>query len=83
MDIEFSYTEKGKRKLYLHGHFFYKERHHNGRIFWKCEMYQKTKCRARVTTFFDELIKFSFEHNHCVGDATILFDYKVGPHFAY
>ena len=68
--MEFSYigSEKGKRKLCFNGHLFYKERQTSDKTFWKCEMYQKTKCRARIHVADNKIVKVLKEHNH-LGDA--------------
>lgn len=67
MPVEFVMSEKGKRKLLLDGHFFFKEKESVDQILWKCENYQKTKCKVRVKTVND-VVTVRGEHNH-VGDA--------------
>ncbi len=68
--MEFTYieSEKRKKKLCVAGHLFYMERQTNDKTFWKCEMYQKTKCRARIHLIDDIIVKTLNDHNH-VGDA--------------
>ena len=51
------------------GYFFYKDKQKEENIYWKCDKYHKFKCKARITTQGDEIVKESNEHNHLC-DAT-------------
>ncbi|KAG8232524.1 hypothetical protein J437_LFUL013094 [Ladona fulva] len=64
MPLSFVASEKGKRKLRLGGHLFFKDKQVGDKIYWKCERFQKFKCKARVTTVGDKIIIRCHEHNH-------------------
>lgn len=67
MSVEYVKSEKGKSKLSLDGFLFVKDKQLANKIYWKCENFQKTKCKARIIT--DGInTKCTKEHNHG-GDA--------------
>nr|CAD7458958.1 unnamed protein product [Timema tahoe] len=69
MALKFVMSEKGRRKLLLDGHLYYKEKQVEERVYWKCERFQSVKCGARVITESDIIILSKRnEHNH-LGDA--------------
>ena len=67
MALQFITSEKGKQKLLVDGHLFFKEKQ-AAKTYWKCEMYQKHRCRVRVTTVGDVIEVVKGVHNH-IGDA--------------
>ncbi|XP_068242204.1 uncharacterized protein [Palaemon carinicauda] len=64
MPLQFIESEKGKKKLINDGYFFYKDKQNEEKIYWKCDKYHKIKCKERVTTQGDEIVKEIKEHNH-------------------
>lgn len=48
----------------MNGYAFCINRRSQGRTFWLCSSYGKTKCTARVTTIGSRTAKLSHEHNH-------------------
>ena len=71
MAHRFIQSEKGKKKLCINNYMYFKERQIEDKIHWKCEQYQKTKCRARVTTVGDKIFKTLNEHNHLADAANV------------
>lgn len=71
MPLQFYQTEKGRKKLFLDGYFYHKEKQIENKVHWKCEDYQKTKCHAHVTTEGDVIIKQFNEHNHILDIAKV------------
>ena len=67
MALQFITSEKGKQKLLVDGHLFFKEKQ-AAKTYWKCEMYQKHRCRVRVTKVGDDIEVVKGVHNH-IGDA--------------
>ena len=55
MPLEFVDFEKGHKKLMKDGHTFYRNGE-NERIYWKCDKYPKTKCRARIITSNGQIV---------------------------
>ena len=64
MPLHFIESEKGKKKLVVHGYFFYKDKEREDKIYWKCDKYHKIRCKARVTTCDGEIVTEVTEHNH-------------------
>ena len=64
MPLEYLESEKGRKKLVENGHTFYKNGENDERVYWKCDKYHKTKCRARIITSNDQIVKSSTDHNH-------------------
>lgn len=68
MDIKFIETEKRCKKLNINSYSFNNNNTIGNRTYWKCEMYCKSSCRARVITESDKVVKSTLDHNH-VADA--------------
>ena len=68
MPLEFVESEKGHQKLMNDGHTFYRNGENDERVYWKCDKYPKTKCRARIITSNGQIVKSFTNHNH-VADA--------------
>ena len=64
MPLHFRESEKGKKKLVVHGYFFYKDKEREGKMYWKYDKYHKIRCKAWVTTCADEIVTEANEHNH-------------------
>ena len=58
MPLEFVESEKGC-----------KNGENDKRVYWKCDTYPKTKCRARIITSNDQTVKSSTDHNHVLDAA--------------
>ncbi|CAI9723788.1 Hypothetical predicted protein [Octopus vulgaris] len=71
MSVEFTESEKGRKKLVDNGHTYYKNGKNGERVYWKCEKYPRTKYRARIITVKDEIGKFFNGHNHIFDAAEI------------
>ena len=69
MPLEYLESEKGRKKLVEKGHTFYKNAENDERVYWKCDKYHKTKCRARIITSNDQIVKSSTDHNHVLDAA--------------
>ena len=50
MALEFTVSEKGKRKLLVDGHLYVKDKAADTKMYWKCEKFAIMKCHARVHT---------------------------------
>jgi hypothetical protein len=71
MPLDFNASTKGKTKL-LHGVFtFIKDRCVNAVTYWKCDQCFNIKCRARVHTANDGVVKELNIHNHAANAARI------------
>ena len=72
--IAFGTTSKGKQSLLHKQYEFVKHREcTNGTIHWRCKLHQKTRCRARIATKNDEIIRgCDAEHNHDGNKESIL-----------
>jgi hypothetical protein len=70
MPLDFVLSEKGKQKLRDGAYLFIKDKISEEKVFWKCDKSDTRglKCRARVHSSDDEIIKRIGEHNH-VADA--------------
>lgn len=71
MTLEFVSSEKGKQKLVYSGHLYVNDRRCGEKLYWKCDQNQKFKCRARVHTMKNEVIKQIGEHNHAGNSARV------------
>lgn len=60
--MSFIQSQLGKKKLYLDGYFYIRDRISDKHIFWKCEEYKK-KCKGRVIDKGNAFIKKG-DHNH-------------------
>lgn len=60
------YLIPGKKlpMIMMNGYVYCINRRTQGRTFWLCRSYGKTKCTARVTTIGSKTAKVSHEHNH-------------------
>ena len=58
MPLEFVESEKGHKKLMKDGHTFYRNGENDERIYWKCDKYPKTKCRAQIITSNGQIVVF-------------------------
>ena len=59
-------SEKGKLKIEKYGFFYTKDRELSvpGTTRWYCDHKTKTKCRGRLHSNGDAIIKYVGEHNH-------------------
>lgn len=75
MALQYIESEKGHKKLVHDGYLFYKNRENGNKIYWKCDKYHKFKCRVRLTTENEQIVKsFAFNeprHNHTIDAAEI------------
>lgn len=62
-NISYIKSERGKDKLILKGYIYVLEKQGFNKLIWKCENYQKIKCKGRLHVCNDEIIK-EFKHNH-------------------
>ncbi|CAK8689672.1 unnamed protein product [Clavelina lepadiformis] len=64
--VQFSLTSKGRQSVLQKQYEFVKHREYaNGTIQWRCKLYQKSRCQARITTEGDQIITDAdAEHNH-------------------
>lgn len=51
-------------KVGYKGSIYYLERRREKTTIWKCGMYYRTKCKARITTFEKTLKELCMDHNH-------------------
>ena len=68
MTLNLILSEKGKFKLCLEGFIYVKDKEINGKNYWRCELFQKNNCKARVVTDGGSVSRRKFDHNHA-GDA--------------
>ena len=73
MPLDFIASTKGKQKLLLGGFTFIKDRRVNTVTYWKCDQCFNIKCRARVHTANDSVVKTLNSHNHAVTVLNVLF----------
>ena len=71
MPLDFIASTKGKQKLLLGGFTFIKDRRVNTVTYWKCDQCFNIKCRARVHTANDSVVKTLNSHNHAAHAARI------------
>ncbi|XP_068224462.1 uncharacterized protein [Palaemon carinicauda] len=64
MPLEFIESENGRKKLVENVFTFYKNGENDERVYWKCGKYPITKCRARIITANDHIVKSFTNHNH-------------------
>jgi len=64
--VNFGLTSKGKQSVLHKQYEFVKRRHYaNGTIQWRCKLYQKSHCPARLTADGDQIVSNADpEHNH-------------------
>lgn len=56
--------QRHKPYLIIDEYKFIKHRSSQKTTYWKCHMYDSGMCKARLTTHWDQTIKFSSEHSH-------------------
>lgn len=71
MVLQFVTSEKGKKKLLVNGYLFYKDKVADPKTYWKCENFQTTKCKARITTLDETIAAGNTEHNHAADAAKV------------
>ena len=71
MALEFTVSEKGKRKLLVDGHLYVKDKAADTKMYWKCEKFAIMKCHARVHTEGDRILKHVGDHNHAADAASV------------
>jgi len=77
--ISFGVTTKGKQMVLRKQFEFVKHREYgNGTIQWRCKLYQKCRCQARITTDGDDIVSVDPEHNHSGNRETALARQAVG-----
>lgn len=62
-NISYIKSERGKDKLILKGYIYILEKQCLNKLIWKCENYQKIKCKGRLHVSNDKVIK-ELEHYH-------------------
>lgn len=64
MIMEFISSQKGRNKLICNGYMYVFERFGTQeKTIWKCYQYYKTKCKGRIHTKNDQILK-QLQHNH-------------------
>ncbi|CAG7823514.1 unnamed protein product, partial [Allacma fusca] len=73
MGLEFVKSNKGADHLVHHGYRFLldSQNRNENKKHWKCVEYKISKCRGRVTTQGDDVIRFNNDHNHTPSQAKI------------
>lgn len=70
MGLKFVESERGKKKLVDGGFIYVQDRVIRDVTHWKCELFLKKRCRARVHTKADEIVhRWRTEHVGHTGDA--------------
>lgn len=68
-------------KVGYRGSTYYLERRREKTTVWKCVMYYRTKCKARITTFGKTLKELCVDHNHgptsSIESSELLRSYRV------
>jgi FLYWCH zinc finger domain len=69
--MHFKKSSRGSTILQHQGHEFYRKRElRNGCVLWKCKMYEKCRCSARITTCHGTITdQKNAIHNHKAGGA--------------
>lgn len=62
--MEYVLSEKGKPKLCYNNFLFIEDRSVDTKVYWKCDLSRKYKCRARVTTVDGQVSSSNNDHNH-------------------
>ncbi|KAJ8866620.1 hypothetical protein PR048_032480 [Dryococelus australis] len=57
-------SSRGGIQLALENYLFSRNRQQNGRSFWRCIEYHRSRCSARCTTVDTTVVATSGEHNH-------------------
>lgn len=70
-------SNRGNKKLLHENNLFVKDRASETTIYWKCDVFQKFKCRARVHTCDEKIIKEVGNHNHSGNQAKIMAEQKI------
>lgn len=69
--MEYSISEKGRKRLINEGYMFYKDKSYSGKTIWKCIDFEKKKCSARLHTNDDAIVKTINQHNHSADAAFV------------
>ncbi|XP_031350480.1 uncharacterized protein LOC116176146 [Photinus pyralis] len=72
MALQFIESEKRKPKLCVNNHIYYKYKVVDETTYWKCEKFQITKCKARMSTQGERIVSHGKkEHNHVADVAKV------------
>ena len=63
MPLHFTESEKGKKKLVVHGYFVYKDKEREDKIYWKCDKYHKKNKTICGFFIFYLFLKYLFLKN--------------------
>lgn len=71
--VKYILSKRGQPRLVMDQHIFWVESRDSGTIRWKCNNYQRTGCRARITTVAGEIddSRCNLHHNHIADAAAI------------
>lgn len=69
--MEYVLSEKGKPKIVKDGYLYNRDKVLNNKTFWKCEKFAVFKCRARLHTVNENIVKFLGDHNHAADVAGV------------
>ncbi|XP_050503655.1 uncharacterized protein LOC126882715 [Diabrotica virgifera virgifera] len=62
--MEYVLSEKDKPKFCYNNFLFIEDRSVDTKVYWKCDMSRKYKCRARVITVDGQVFSSNNDHNH-------------------
>ncbi|RWS05858.1 zinc finger protein 483-like protein, partial [Leptotrombidium deliense] len=57
MPLQFVKSNKGANQLQLDGYIYTRDKSYNGKTLWKCIEFHNFKCKGRVHTSNDEIVK--------------------------
>lgn len=63
-DIYYNKTIFGNKKIIIDGMQFLKDKAIGNTVYWRCNQRLKLKCKARVTTMENEIVRVNLQHNH-------------------
>lgn len=63
MPLNYILSTKNKKLLILDNYIYHQERDGSSKVYWKCNYYKKFRCRGRVHTQYDQVVKY-VDHNH-------------------
>lgn len=69
--MEYSISEKGRKRLINERYMFYKDKSYSGKTIWKCIDFEKKKGSARLHTNDDAIVKTINQHNHSADAAFV------------
>lgn len=72
MPLTYILSQKGKKKLIVKNCEFVLDRKIDVTSYWKCTQNTKFKCKARIHTKNDEILKTVGEHNHAADKAGLI-----------